>query len=402
MSSVYREFSGRAKGKAPSNRISRAATLTTIGIGALLAMSTTSGKQDIASMVLAGASSTGWSNFLEASPAGSTHKAELVFADDTIQTAAINGAVPQGANVDGVGKVAFRQKAGSKATTPDETRIVQAGKTSRLVKVAPVAAPKGFSAGSVLERHSMLQPIETGKNVKMAFYMPEKSKKDGMEIALAFHKPKPKAAPAQLPVALAALPTTGTSDVLATAYAPTPQSDFARESPFTGIIKRAPAKGRFVAPRQRGDHAWVKNVLPKKVFSKKEQRCLAIGIYFEARGEPVKGQAAVAQVILNRVKNPTYPNSICGVVYQNDHMRNRCQFSFTCDGIPDRINSKKHWNTAVAVSSSVTAGKIWLKSIGSSTHYHADYVSPRWGPTMIRLTKIGRHIFYRTHNGGWS
>jgi spore germination cell wall hydrolase CwlJ-like protein len=74
-------------------------------------------------------------------------------------------------------------------------------------------------------------------------------------------------------------------------------------------------------------------------FPTKEQKCLAEGIYFEARGEKVEGQAAVAQVILNRVRNPTFPNTICGVVYQNDTWRNRCQFSFACDGIRDRINS---------------------------------------------------------------
>ena len=74
------------------------------------------------------------------------------------------------------------------------------------------------------------------------------------------------------------------------------------------------------------------NPLPACVFSKAEQTCLANGIYFEARGESVRGQAAVAQVMLNRVRNPAYPNSICGVVYQNDKWCNRCQFSFACDG----------------------------------------------------------------------
>ena len=95
--------------------------------------------------------------------------------------------------------------------------------------------------------------------------------------------------------------------------------------------------GRFIPQIGPQDHAWVASVLPPSVFSANEQQCLATGIYFEARGESVKGQAAVAQVILNRVRNPAYPKTICGVVYQNENWRNRCQFSFACDGIKDRV-----------------------------------------------------------------
>ena len=97
--------------------------------------------------------------------------------------------------------------------------------------------------------------------------------------------------------------------------------------------KKKPIK--IVPKLGRGDHAWAANPLPKSAFSAAQQRCLAEGIYFEARGEPVSGQAAVSQVILNRVRNPHYPNTICGVVYQNKHWRNRCQFSFACDRIRD-------------------------------------------------------------------
>ena len=137
-------------------------------------------------------------------------------------------------------------------------------------------------------------------------------------------------------------------------------------------------------------------------FSDKEQRCLAEGIYFESRGEPVKGQAAVAQVILNRVRNPDYPNSICGVVFQNEDWINRCQFSFACDRIRDRVLPGQHWEIAKAVALAVTSGKIWIEDVGSATHYHATYVHPKWAPTMVKVAKIGQHIFYRTRNGGWS
>ena len=149
------------------------------------------------------------------------------------------------------------------------------------------------------------------------------------------------------------------------------------------------------------DHKWADDPLPRRAFSKKERKCLATGIYFEARGEPTEGQQAVAQVILNRVRAPAFPDSICGVVYHNQHMRNRCQFSFTCDGIRDRVNSKKHWKRAQKVANDLIDGEVWLRTVGSSTHYHADYVSPPWRRKMTKLDKIGRHIFYRTKNGGW-
>jgi len=154
--------------------------------------------------------------------------------------------------------------------------------------------------------------------------------------------------------------------------------------------------------RRPGDHKWAANKLPAHAFKEAQQACLARGIYFEARGEPVRGQAAVAQVILNRVKNPAYPSTICGVVYQNKKWRNRCQFSFACDGVRDKIYSTKHYQTAQYISREVTAGNIWLPEVGDSTHYHATYVHPRWANKLKKTDRIGRHIFYRTKNGGWS
>lgn len=163
------------------------------------------------------------------------------------------------------------------------------------------------------------------------------------------------------------------------------------------------AKVAVVRPKIGGkDHWWSKNKVPRAAFSRREQRCLAAAVYFEARGEPVPGQQAVAQVVLNRVKAPAYPSTICGVVYQNKKWRNRCQFSFACDGIRDKVTDKKSYAQAQKVAKSVTSGKAWSRKIGSSTHYHATYVSPKWAKKMKRMTKIGRHIFYKTHKGGWS
>jgi len=160
--------------------------------------------------------------------------------------------------------------------------------------------------------------------------------------------------------------------------------------------------GRALGQFAPGQHPWVQNPLPASVFEPKQQKCLAEGIYFEARGEEEAGQAAVAQVILNRVRNPSYPKTICGVVYQNERRRHGCQFSFACDGRSEVIAEQKHWDIARQIARDVTGGLIWLPEVGDSTHYHARYVRPGWGRSMIKVDKIGAHIFYRTRLGGWS
>jgi hypothetical protein len=126
-----------------------------------------------------------------------------------------------------------------------------------------------------------------------------------------------------------------------------------------------------------------------------EENCLARAIYFEARSESDLGQMAVAKVILNRVKSPEYPNSICGVVYQGTQRRNSCQFSFACDGLPDDIRQPAAWSQAKRVAQRAIAGdpKVAAK-LGGALHYHADYVKPKWAKSMRKAIKIGRHIFY--------
>lgn len=127
----------------------------------------------------------------------------------------------------------------------------------------------------------------------------------------------------------------------------------------------------------------------------KERKCMAEAIYFEARGEPEIGQYAVAQVVMNRVRSGYYPDSVCDVVYQNKHLRNRCQFSFACDGIPDRVTNRVAWKKAEDIAQEVVGTDHFLPEIGSATHYHATYVRPHWLWDMDKLQKIGKHIFYR-------
>ena len=125
-----------------------------------------------------------------------------------------------------------------------------------------------------------------------------------------------------------------------------------------------------------------------------EENCLARAVYFEARSETDMGQLAVAKVILNRVKSPSYPNSICGVVYQGSGTRNSCQFSFACDGQPDDVKQPGAWDHAKAIAQRAIAGDPAVAMMGKATNYHADYVNPRWAKNMRRLTKIGHHVFY--------
>lgn len=133
--------------------------------------------------------------------------------------------------------------------------------------------------------------------------------------------------------------------------------------------------------------------------NKKQHWCLATAIYFEARGESYRGQVAVAQVVRNRVKHKAYPNSICSVVFQNQSWKNRCQFSFACDGIPERVNEKTAWKQAEEIATKVINGDIYLPEVANATHYHANYVWPKWAPKLKKLTKIGVHIFYRFRSG---
>ena len=125
-----------------------------------------------------------------------------------------------------------------------------------------------------------------------------------------------------------------------------------------------------------------------------EENCLARAVYFEARSETELGQLAVAKVILNRVKDPAYPKSICGVVYQGSGSRNSCQFSYACDGMADDVKQPEAWAHSKMIAQKAIAGDQSVAAIGNATNYHADYVTPRWAHNMRRLIKIGHHIFY--------
>ncbi|WP_240047561.1 cell wall hydrolase [Sphingomonas panacisoli] len=126
--------------------------------------------------------------------------------------------------------------------------------------------------------------------------------------------------------------------------------------------------------------------------------CLTQAVYYEAGNQSDDGQRAVAQVVLNRVRDRAFPSSVCGVVYQGSQRTTGCQFTFTCDGSLNRTPSAAGWARARAVASSALSGAVYAP-VGSATFYHANYVSPWWANSMDKVATVGAHIFYRWRAG---
>ena len=124
--------------------------------------------------------------------------------------------------------------------------------------------------------------------------------------------------------------------------------------------------------------------------------CLSLAIYYEARSESVVGQQAVAQVVLNRVRDRFYPNDVCSVVFQGSERRTGCQFSFTCDGSMARLPEGRAWIKARETAAAVLAGR-GDAPVGNATHYHTTAILPYWAPSLAKVTTIGAHIFYSKH-----
>lgn len=259
-----------------------------------------------------------------------------------------------------------------------------------------------ISAGA-LATNALFDPVDTVPGIAVAFVLPEVPKAvEAQQVAALMPAvvptlpvPMPNVRPAVAQVAAAVV------EAKLLSYAP---SDDADGAPFDAVLGKTSRSPVVLDADIPATHAWLNTALPSNVRSATEVKCLATAIYFEARGEPEKGRIAVAQVVLNRVKNPAYPDTICSVVYQNKNKRNRCQFSFACDGIPDRIRDQGAWAEAQALARRVINDddNLYLASVGAATHYHATYVRPRWARSMNKMEKIGRHIFYQTRGGGWS
>ena len=364
-----------------------------------------------------------WQSHMVASPQGSVHAATFQFfgQPSSYETTAFGGIRIPDLPQDGLVAVTQDDGAG-----PGNTPLVanSAAKGDLQMTRSPAAEPNRMipASGQVWKLKDIFSAYGEADLPKVAFAAPDKRPFAAVMVAYSsFTRPaadQPSSTEPAVMVADAspdfdgARPISGTYGLAA--YAPAGASI---DAPFDALLGAAPAikpkkrpatvlgwlNGRKRMKAANGKaHAWLANPLPKLAFNNTQQDCLARGIYFEARGESELGQAGVAQVILNRVRNPAYPGTICGVVYQNKSWRNRCQFSFACDGLRDRIKSQRSWKTARKVAKAVSEGSIWLDEVGDSTHYHAGYVRPRWARKMKKTDKIGRHIFYRTKGGGWS
>lgn len=187
---------------------------------------------------------------------------------------------------------------------------------------------------------------------------------------------------------------------------PDPDMKLASLSPRNEDAGNATESGESVAPKgevnadnQRAKSPAERLALNDKSRAKSE-KCLAEAVYFESRGEAVRGQIAVAQVVMNRVFSGKYPDTVCGVVYQNKYRHLACQFTFACDNIPDVIREPEMWERAKKISKAMLDGQIWLPEVGKSTHYHAYWVRPSWVAEMKKMYKFGVHTFYRPRAWG--
>ena len=198
-------------------------------------------------------------------------------------------------------------------------------------------------------------------------------------------------APGEAPVVMAAR-SVADPDIKQTALTPAKPGDInAGESIAT--------KGEVTGVNQR-PHSPAERLGLTAESRAKSEKCLANAIYFESRGEPVRGQIAVAQVVLNRVFSPFYPKTVCDVVYQNAHRHNSCQFTFACDGIPDIVTEPDAWERAKRIARDMLDGRLWMPEVAKSTHYHAYWVHPNWVGEMKKFYSLGVHSFYRPRNWG--
>jgi hypothetical protein len=198
-------------------------------------------------------------------------------------------------------------------------------------------------------------------------------------------------APGQAPIVLASR-ATGDIDIKQSALLPPePGEPKAGES----IATKGEVTGIDAHPRSPADRLSLRG--PARA---KAEKCLANAVYFESRDEPVRAQIAVAQVVMNRVFSPFYPNDVCGVVYQNSHRHLACQFTFACDGKPDIVTEPDAWDRAKRIARDMLDGKLWMPEVAKSTHYHDWWAHPNWIREMKKMDRLGGLLFYRPRNWG--
>ncbi len=190
--------------------------------------------------------------------------------------------------------------------------------------------------------------------------------------------------------------------IVSTDTLPDPDMKVTASLPLSGEAAKETESGESIAPKgevnadnQRAKTPAERLGLFDEKSRAKAEKCLAEAVYFEARGEAVRGQIAVAQVVMNRAFSGYYPTTVCGVVYQSKYRHYACPFTFACDHNPDVIREPDMWERAKKIAKAMLDGLIWLPEVGKSTHYHAYYVHPSWVAEMKRTYRFGVHTFYR-------
>ena len=317
---------------------------------------------------------------------------ESVVAIDHVKTASIIGpSVSMQSGVENRLKL-VKGDPGAKPQT-----INRSIKGNRVVESVARDAPTDFSAGSVLERQSFLETLDAGTRVARSFVEP-KPRKEAIKIAQAFHPKKPEYLPAteKLPVMVASLVKQSQSSI--TAFAPEAE---VIHSPFSAVIK--PEREVKIVPQlNKGDHDWADDPLPLNSFSDRQQACLARGIYFEARGEPAQGSGRCCPGNFESGQKPSLSQHHlrCGLPKQ-ELAKPLSVFVRLRPYSRPYQKPRTICNCETDCRRNICRSHL-LKEVGSSTHYHATYVNPRWNRRMKRLGRIGLHIFYRTYGGGWS
>ncbi|WP_206682708.1 cell wall hydrolase [Chthonobacter albigriseus] len=410
----------RATNVVASSLLRRTATVAVLAAGGLVAMPADIGQQDVAGLILRSFDpATRWTVTLSAGPGGSS----AIAAAPLMEVAGASTTLSVGANgerivVEGVDPSGSADAAD---LTPDEDRIDRTWKGDLPGTFTTPATQRGFSAGSLLQESSRLLPPDERAMPQVAFAA-SGAPLSALAVARFISPRAPQTAVAALEPVPIPVPRKNATALVAANYLVRPvvpassnkaaDAMLAAYAPDASIVDQSMFDGLFATPKERppvprlalgpGDHWWGGLPLPSTAYTEPEQRCLAEAIYFEARGESEKGQLAVAQVVLNRVRNPAYPDSICKVVYQNEGKRDACQFSYACDGIKDVVRPGSAWTRARKVARDATFGGAYLAELGTATHYHATYVRPNWASVFKKQEKIGRHVFYQTRYGGWS
>lgn len=160
------------------------------------------------------------------------------------------------------------------------------------------------------------------------------------------------------------------------------------------ITAATPLKiSRLKNDKPRFDMEWLQ-ALPSPPDLSKQEMCLAEALYFEARGEPVQGQIAVAEVILNRTQSARFPDTVCDVVYQGSHRHNACQFSYTCDGLPESFDEQRAYDHSKRLAAHLL-NEERAGLVRGAEFYHAVTVQPSWAKKLHQVAQIGDHIFLR-------